>query len=168
MDCLIIGPEMLQDMEQIVWEVQKNLKVVQDRQKSYADLERQHKEFSFRDHVYLRFKPKKSSLKLGSCTKFTSRFCGPFQVLERIGPVAYKLALPTHLGIHNIFHISLLNKYVYDSTHIIDWNVVHVEWEGEFQVEPVGILDMKETVLRNQIVARVKLQWKHFIPEEET
>ena len=66
------------------------------------------------------------------------------------------------------FHISLLKKYVYDSTHIIDWNVVQVEPEGKFQVEPMHILDRRETVLRNRVVTRVKVQWKHFILEEVT
>ena len=92
--------------------VQKNLKVAEDCQMSYANLKRQHKEFSVEDHVYLRVKPKKSSLKLGSYTKLAPQLCGPFQVLERIGPMAYKLALPTHLRILNIFHFSLLKKYV--------------------------------------------------------
>ena len=119
-------------MEQTVREVQKNLKVAQDRQKSYADLKTQHKEFSIEDHVYLWFNPKKRSLKLVSFTKLAPRFYGPFQLLERIGHMAYKLGLPTHLQIHNVFHISLLKKYVYDSTHIIDCNVVQVELEGEF------------------------------------
>ena len=82
--------------------------------------------------------------------------------------MAYKMALPTHLRIHNCFHISLLRKYVYDSTHIIDWNVFLVELEGKFQVEPVHILDRKETVLQNRFVARVKVQWKHFSLEEVT
>ena len=63
--------------------------------------------------------------------------------------MAYKISLPAHLIIHNVFHISLLKKYVYDSIHIIDWNVVQVEPEGEFQVEHVCILDRKETMLQN-------------------
>ena len=108
------------------------MKVAQDRQKSYSDLKRKHKEFSIGDHVYLRVKPKKSSLKLGSCAKLAPWFCGPFLILERIGPMEYKLALLAHLRIHNVFHFSLLKKYVYDSTHIIDWNVVQVEPEGKF------------------------------------
>ena len=114
----------------------------------------------------MQVKPKKSSLRLGSCTKLAPRFCGPFQILERIGPVAYKLALPAHLKIHNIFHISLLKKYIHDPTHIIDWNLIQEAPEGEFQVEPLRILDRKETVLRNRAIAQVKVQWKHFSPEE--
>ena len=132
MDRVLIGPELLQEMEKIVHEVQKNLKAAQDRQKCYVDLKRKHKEFCVGDHMYLQVKPNKSSLKLGSCKKLAPRFCGPFQVLERIRPVAYKLTLPVHLNIHNVFHISLLKKYVYYSAHIIDWNVVQVEPEGEF------------------------------------
>ena len=117
--------------------------MTQDRQKSYSYLKRQHKEFSVRDHVYLRVKSKKSSLRLGSCTKLAPWLCKPFHILERIGPVAYKIALPAHLRIHNVFHISLLKKYTHDPTHIIDWNVVQVELEGKFQAEPLPILDRK-------------------------
>ena len=80
--------------------------------------------------------------------------------------MAYNMALPTHLRIHNVFHISLLRKYVYDYTHIIDCNVVQVEPEGNFQEEPMNILDRKETVLSNRVITRVKVQWKHFTLEE--
>ena len=52
------------------------------------------REFSVWDHVYLRVRERKSSLKLGSCAKMSPRYCGPFELLERIGPVAYRLALP--------------------------------------------------------------------------
>ena len=66
-----------------------------------------------------------------------------------IGYLAYKLSIQVNLRIHNVFHILLLKKYIHDSTHIIDWNVVQVELEGEFQVEPLHILDRKETTLIN-------------------
>ena len=109
------------------------------------------------DHVYLRIKTKKSTLHTGSCAKLAPRYCGPFEVLERVGPVAYKLALPLHVKVHDVFHVSLLKKYVHDASHIIDWNVIQVEPEGEFLLEPLQILEREEIELRNQTVARVKV-----------
>jgi hypothetical protein len=66
------------------------------------------------DHVILKVKPKKSSLKLGSCTNLETRFCVPFEILDRIGSVAYMTALPASMNVHNVFHISFLKKYVHD------------------------------------------------------
>jgi hypothetical protein len=94
------------------------------------------------------------------------RFCGPFQILARIGPVAYQFALPPNLRIHNVFHVSLLKRYIHDPTYMINWNLVQVEPEGEFKVEPLGILDRREITLQNRVVAQVKVQSKHFSPEE--
>jgi hypothetical protein len=159
---------MLHEMERMVKRVQQNLKEAQDRQKSYADLKRRHQEFQIGEHVYLKVKARRSSLKLGNCSKLAPRFCGPFDILTRIRPVAYQLALPANLKVHNVFHVSLLKRYIHDPTHIIDWNMVQVEPEGEFQVEPLCILDRKETILRNRAIAQVKVQWKHFSPEEAT
>jgi hypothetical protein len=79
------------------------------------------------DHVFLKVKANRSSLKLGNCLKLTARYYGPFEILERIGPVAYMLALPTSMSTHNVFHVSLLKKYVLDDNHLIDWNVIWVE-----------------------------------------
>jgi hypothetical protein len=72
-------------------------------------------------------KANRSSLKLGNLSKLAARYCGPFEILERIGLVAYRLALPTWMSIHNVFHVSLLKKYIPDANHIIDWNVIQVE-----------------------------------------
>ena len=126
------------------------MKVAQDRQKSYVDKHRVHRDFSIGDHVYLRVKEKRSSLKLGSCAKLSPRYCGPFEVLERIGLVAYKLAFPSSTRAHNVFHVSLLKKYVHDTNHLINWDVIQVEPEGEFQIEPMHILVEKVTMLRNR------------------
>jgi hypothetical protein len=159
---------MLQEMEHMVKKVQQNLKVVQDRQKSMQIRKDDIKNLMLENMYTLKLKKKWSSLKLGSCSKLAPRFCGPFKVLARIGPVAYQLALPANLKIHNVFHVSLLKKYIHDPTHIIDWNMVQVEPEGEFQEEPLCILDRKETILQNRVITQVKVQWKHFSPEEAT
>jgi hypothetical protein len=55
--------------------------------------------------------------------------------------VEYILAFPTSMSIHNVFHLSLLKKYIPDANHVIDWNVIQVEQEGAFQVHLVCILD---------------------------
>ena len=110
------------------------------------------------EHVFLKVKAKRSSLKLGSFPKLAARYCGPFEVLEKIGPVAYMLALPASMRIHNMFHVSLLKKYVSDPNHVIYWNVIQVEHEEDFRVEPVRILDRKVKVLRNKAIGLVKFQ----------
>ena len=91
------------------------------------------REFSVGDHVYLRLKAKKSSLKLGSCAKLSPRYCGPFEVLKRIGPIAYRIASPSSTRVHNVFHVSLLKKYVHDPNRVINRDVIQVELKGEFQ-----------------------------------
>ena len=126
------------------------------------------REFNVGDHVYLRVRARKSSFKLGSCAKLSPRYCGSFEVLERIGPVAYRLALATSARDHNAFHVSLLKKYVHDPNHVINLDVIQVEPEGEFQTEPLRILNRKVTVLQNRAVRHVKVQWKHYGPDEAT
>jgi hypothetical protein len=88
------------------------LKTAQDRQKIYGDKNRIHREFKVGDHVFLKVKSNRSSLKLGSYAKLAAIFCGPFEILERIGPVAYMIALLASMFIHNVFHVSLIKKYI--------------------------------------------------------
>jgi hypothetical protein len=97
--------------------------------------------------MFSKVKANRSSLKLGSCTKLAARFFGPFEILERIGPVAYMLALPASMTVHNVFHVSFLKKYIPDANPVIDWNVIQVEQEGVLQVHPMRILDMKNKQL---------------------
>jgi hypothetical protein len=79
------------------------------------------------EHVFLKVKANRSSLKLGSYSKLAARFCGPFEILEMIRPVAYMLALPASMTVHNVFHVSFLKIYIPDANHVIDWNVIQVE-----------------------------------------
>jgi hypothetical protein len=139
----IVGPEFLKEMEEKMLKIKKNLKVVQDKKKIYADKNRTHREFKVGDHVFLKVKSNRISLRLGNFSKLAARFCGPFEILEMIGPVKYMLALPASMIVHNVFHISFLKKYILDANHVIDWNVIRVEQEGVLQVHPMRILDRK-------------------------
>ena len=126
------------------------------------------REFVTGDHVFVKVKPKINSFKLGSCAKLAPRYCGPFEVLARVGPVAYQLTLPPNLRIHNVFHVSILKTYVHDATHVIEWNLIQVEPEGYFPVEPNCILEKREINLWNHSIGQVKVQWKHLGPDEAT
>jgi hypothetical protein len=146
-------------MEEQMIKIKQNLKATQDRQKSYVDRSRTHREFKVGDHVFLKVKTNRSSLKLGNCSKLAARYCGSFEILERIGPVAYMIALPASMSVHNVFHVSLLKKYTPDANHVIDWNTIQVEQESAFQVHPVRILDQKIKQLRNRAIGLVKVLW---------
>ena len=116
----------------------------------------------------MKVKAKQSSLSLGRCGKLAPRFCGPFEILAKKGPVAYKIALPAHIRVHNNFHASLLKKYVYDTNHVIDWSLLQVELGGEFSPDPFHILDKREVQLWKRTVVQLKVQWNHFEVYEAT
>jgi hypothetical protein len=145
------------EMEEQVLNIKQNLKVSQDKMKSYSDKGRAHREFKVGDHVFLKLKANISSLKLGNYSKLAARYCGPFEILERIGPVAYMLAFSACMTIHNVFHVSLLKKYIVYANHVIDWNVIQVEQEGDLQVHTVSTLDRKRKQLQNRAIGLVKV-----------
>eukprot|EP00253_Pinus_taeda_P004509 PITA_04509 len=147
-------------LKEMVKKVRSNLKAAQDRQKSFVDRKRKFKEYQVGDHVYVRIQAKKSMLQWNGCAKLAPRFCGPFHILAKIESVAYQLALPSHIRVHNVFHVSMLKKYVYDPKH--------VKPEGEILVEPLNILDRREVMLRKQVITQIKVQWQHFGPDEAT
>eukprot|EP00253_Pinus_taeda_P017383 PITA_17383 len=159
---------MLKDMEDMVKRVRANLKAAQDRQKNFVDRKRIFKEYQVGDHVYIKIQAKKSTLQWSGCAKLEPRYCGPFQVFARVRLVAYQLALPSHIGVHNVFHVSVFKKYVYDPRHVIRWQDIQVEPEGEVLVEPLSILDQREVQLRRRVITQAKVQWRHFGPEEAT
>jgi hypothetical protein len=155
-------------MEEQMLKIKQNLKAAQDRQKRYANKGRTHREFNVGDCVFLKVRAKKSSLKLGNCSKLEARYCGPFEILEMIGLVAYMIALPASMSFHNVFHVSLLRNYIPYVNHVIDWNVLQVEQEDVFQVHPVCILDQKIKQLWNRSIGIVKVQWTLYGSEDAT
>lgn len=118
-DRIVVENELLVEMEEQTRDIQKTLKAIADRQKSYADQGRTPRDFTVGDKVFLCVKLGKSSIK---SSKLATRFVGPFEILQKVNPVAYKLDLPLKLSkMHNVFHVSLLKKYINDPTHV--WNV---------------------------------------------
>ena len=108
--------------------IHEHLTTAQDRQKKYADAHRSDKQFVVGEKVFLRVCPRKSPIRYGKGSKLAPRFVGPFDILERIGPVAYRLALlPSLARIHDVFHVSVLRKYIRNVVHILDWNALQVE-----------------------------------------
>ena len=101
--------------------------------------------------------------------KLNPRYIGPFRILERIGPVAYHLELPLEWDqIHNIFHVSMLRKYVPDPSHVLGAPPVELNEDLSFEVQPVGIMDQAMKELRNKIILMVKVLWRNDTIEETT
>ena len=108
----VIGHEIEKETEEKVWIIQQRLKAVSDRQKSYANLKRKDIEYEVGDKVFLKVSPWRKVLRFGKKGKLSSRFIEPYEILERIGPVAYRLAFLSELAkLHNVFHVSMLRRY---------------------------------------------------------
>ena len=94
---------------------------------------------------------------------------GPFEILKRIGQVAYRLALPPSLlGVHNVFHVSMLRKYVSDTTHVLKYEDLELQTDLSYEERPVQILDRKDNVFRNKTIPLVKVLWRNSKVEEAT
>ena len=78
-------------------------------------------EFEVEDRVFLKLSPWKGVVRFGKRGKLNPRYIGPFEIVERIGPVAYRLDLPEEFSrVHNVFHISMLRKYIPDPSHALE------------------------------------------------
>ena len=101
--------------------------------------------------------------------KLNPRFIGPYEILDRIGEVAYRLALPPSLsGVHNVFHVSMLRKYVPDPSHILQHEPLQIGEDLSYEEQPVQILDRKVKDLRNKSISLVKVLWRNCATEEAT
>jgi hypothetical protein len=157
--------DMIREMNEIRESIKLAMKSAQDRAKHYADKKRIFREFEVGDKVFLKVTPQRSRLKLGKSRKLSPRFCGPFEILKRIGPVAYELKLPDDWRIHNVFHVGLLRKYVSDPNHVLP-GLPKAAPEGELLAEPERILKVDTQHLRNRSFQRFLVKWKDY-PDDE-
>ena len=86
------------------------------------------------------------------------RYIGPFRIIERIGPIAYRLKLSSELShIHDVFHVSMLRKYVSNPSHVLEAPPFELDEDLTFDVQPMGIVDQGINELRNKIILMVKV-----------
>ena len=164
-----LGPDLVRRTTEAVEKIRKRMLTAQSRQKSYADRKRRDVEFNIGDKVFLKIAPMKGAMRFGKKGKLSPRFIGPFEVLEKVGKVAYRLALPPSLSnVHDVFHVSLLRKYVPDPSHVLNYEPIEVEQDLTYEEKPVKILDRKEKELRNKKISLVKVLWRSSNIEEMT
>ena len=107
-------------------------------------------------------------MKLGKYKKLAYRYCGPYEITKRIGEQSYELALPNHLHIYNVFHVSLLKNYIANPNHILDLNDTILVNQEEFQAKPEQVLDSRQRHLRGRTITDVLIQWKGYPDRKST
>ena len=113
--------------------------------------------------------PKRGVVRFGKRGKLSSRFIGPFEILERVGTLAYRLALPPSMsGVHEVFHVSMLRRYTPDPAHVVDWGEIEVDTDETYEEGPLCIMDSRDQVLRCKTVSLVRVLWRHRGVEEST
>ena len=165
----VIGPDLIRETEEKLKMIREKLKVATDRQKSYTDMKRKDIRYEVGEKVFLKVSPWKKVMRFGKKGKMSPRFIGPYEVIEKVGPVAYRLALPPELeNIHNVFHVSMLRRYRSDPTHIVSSETIELRPDLTYEEEPVDILAHEVKELRNKKIPLVKVMWRNHKTEEAT
>ncbi|GJZ51897.1 putative reverse transcriptase domain-containing protein [Tanacetum coccineum] len=156
----LIGPELVQETTDKVVLIKDKLKVVRDRQKSYNDNRRKPLEFEVGDQVLLKVSPWKGMIHFGKKGKLAPRYVGPFEILEKISPVAYRLRLPEELSsVHDTFYVSNLKKCLSDANLHVPLDEIKVDKTFRFVEEPVEIMDREVKSLKRSKISIVKVRW---------
>lgn len=165
----MLGPKIIEVTLQKIKIIRERLLAAQSRQKAYADTKRRDIYFESGEHVFLKVSPRKGIYRFGIKGKLKPKYIGPFEIIRQIGQTAYELALPPELaGIHNVFHISSLRKYVADPNHVLKYEPLDIQPDLSYKEKPVKILDRKEKVLRKRTIPIVKILWRNHQVEEAT
>lgn len=154
------GVNLISETEDKVRTIRDNLEATFDRQKSYMDLKRKDIEYLVGDKVFLKVSPWRKVLQFGRRGKLSPRYIGSYETVERVGPMAYHLALPPYLDkIHNLFHVSMLRRYRFDPSHVLFTDDIELQCNLTYSKERIKILDQEVKVLRNKRAPLVKVLW---------
>ncbi|GJY99898.1 putative reverse transcriptase domain-containing protein [Tanacetum coccineum] len=156
----LIGLELVQETIEKISQIKDRLKAARDRQKSYADKRRKPLKFSVGDYVLLKVSPWKGVVRFGKKGKLAPRFVRPFEIIEKAGPVAYRLDFPEELnGVHDTFHVSNLKKCLADPTLQVPLDEIRADDKLNFVEDPVEILERDFKKLKRSKISIVKVRW---------
>lgn len=158
----------LKDRDELLALIKKNLTLAQSRMKNYYDKHHSERVFQVGDWVYLKLQPyKQHSVSSAVFHKFAAKYYGPFEVIERVGSVAYKLALPPSARIHNVFHVSLLKKKLGQAV-VVERELPAVRDTTPLQWSPEAILQTRMVKHKNAAATQWLIHWFGTTPEEAT
>ncbi|GJZ56503.1 putative reverse transcriptase domain-containing protein, partial [Tanacetum coccineum] len=156
----LTGPEIIHETTKKIMQIRQHLQAAKDRQRSYANVRRKPLEFQIGDRVMLKVSPRKGVIRFGKRGKLNPRYIRPFKILERIGPVAYKLELPKELSnVHSTFYVSNLKKCLSDESLVILMKELRLDDKLNFVEEPVEIMDREVKQLKQSRIPIVKVRW---------
>nr|GEV95396.1 putative reverse transcriptase domain-containing protein [Tanacetum cinerariifolium] len=158
----LIGPEIMQETMEKIMQIKERLKMARSLKKSFADKRRKSLEFNIGDRVLLKVSPWKGVVRFGKKRKLAPRYVGSFEVVECVGPVAYRLNLSQELScVHDVFHVSNLKKCLADSDLQVPLEEIKVDDKLYFVEEPVEIVDMQVKKLNRSWIPIVKVRWDY-------
>ncbi|XP_055826463.1 uncharacterized protein LOC129894878 [Solanum dulcamara] len=165
----LLGVDLVRDTHDMVKSIQTMLLVAQNHQNEYVDRNVRDMTFEVGEKVLLKVSPTKGVMVFGKIGKLSPRYISPFEILNYVGMMAYRLALPPSLSrVHPIFYVSMLKKYHGAGDFIIKWDSVLLDKDLWYEEEPVSIFDRDVRKLRTKEFNMVKVQWKHHSVEEAT
>ena len=165
----VIGLDLIQKTKEKVKMIRERLKVATDRQKSYANMKIKDIRYEVSEKVFLKVSPWKKVMRFGKKGKLSPIFIGPYEVIEKVGLVAYCLALPPNLEkIDNVFHVSMLRRYRSNPSHVVSSETIELRPDLTYEEEPVEILAREVKEMQNKQIPLVKVLWRNHKNEEVT
>ena len=147
--------------------IRESLKVATDRQKSYTDMRIKDIQYKIGEKVFLKVSPWNKVMRFGKKSKLSPRFIRPYEVIEKVGSVEYKLALPLELeNVHNVFHVSMLRRYMSDPSHVVSSETIELRSDLTYEDEPVEILAREVKELQKKRIPFVIVLWRNHKTEE--
>ncbi|GJZ89126.1 hypothetical protein Tco_0660908 [Tanacetum coccineum] len=159
-DSQLTGPEIIHETTEKIVQIKSRIQAARDRQKSYADVRRKPLEFQVGHKVMFKVSPWKGVIRFGKRGKLNPRYIRPFNIIAKIGTVAYRLELPKKLSrVHSTSHVSKLNKCMADEPLVVPLDEIQVNDKLNFIEEHVEVMDREVKHLKQSRIPIVKVRW---------